>query len=97
MVYLITTEMFPSVYRGTVFGIANVCARVGGMLAPVIDGAADKSFMYIFGSLGIASAVCSLVLRETKGELMADTTEQENSRFKREDFDEEMQEKLLKR
>ena len=35
MVYLITTEMFPSVYRGIVFGRVNVCARVGGMLAPL--------------------------------------------------------------
>ena len=65
------------------------------MLAPLIDGAADKSFMYIFGSLGIASAVCSLLLRETKGELMADTTEQEDSRFNNKKFNEEMRETLL--
>ena len=67
MVYLITTEMFPTVYRGTVFGIANICARVGGILAPLIDGVAEHSFMYIFGALGIGSALCSLLLRETKG------------------------------
>lgn len=63
MVYLITTEMFPTVFRGTVFGIANIFARVGGILAPIIDGVAKDSFMYIFGTLGIISAVCSLLLR----------------------------------
>ncbi len=77
MVYLITTEMFPTVYRGTVFGIANICARVGGILAPLVDGIAKDSFMYIFGALGVFSAFCSIFLRETKGELMADTVDQE--------------------
>ena len=80
MVYLITTEMFPTEYRGTVFGIANICARVGGILAPLIDGIAEHSFMYVFGALGVFSAICSLLLKETKGELMADTAEQEVKR-----------------
>ena len=77
MVYLITTEMFPTVFRGTVFGIANIFARLGGILAPIIDGVAKDSFMYIFGTLGILSAFSSFLLRETKGEVMSDTLEQE--------------------
>ena len=77
MVYLITTEMFPTVYRGSVFGLANICARVGGILAPLVDGFSPDGFMYIFGALGVLSGICSLLLRETKGEVMADTDEQE--------------------
>ena len=77
IVYLITTELFPTVFRGTVFGIANIFARFGGILAPLIDGVAKNSFMYIFGSLGLLSAFCSFLLRETKGEVMTDTLEQE--------------------
>ena len=80
MVYLITTEMFPTEYRGTVFGIANICARVGGILAPLIDGIAEHSFMYVFGALGVVSSLSSFFLHETKGELMADTIDQEAKR-----------------
>ena len=38
--YLVTTEAFPTVYRGTVFGASNVMSRVGGILAPLVDGVA---------------------------------------------------------
>ena len=77
IVYLITTELFPTVFRGTAFGIANIFARLGGILAPIIDGVAKHSFMYIYGSLGLISGVSSLLLRETKGEFMTDTLDQE--------------------
>ena len=86
MVYLITTEMFPTVFRGTVFGIANIFARLGGILAPIIDGIATHSFMYIFGALGILSAFSSFLLRETKGEVMTDTLEQEEREEERREY-----------
>lgn len=76
-VYLITTELFPTVFRGTVFGIANIFANIGGILAPIIDGVAKDYFMYIFGVLGLLSGFSSFLLRETKGEVMSDTLEQE--------------------
>ena len=38
VVCLITPELFPTVFRGTVFGFGSICARVGGALAPLIDG-----------------------------------------------------------
>ena len=74
-VYLITTEAMPTVYRGTVFGITNISARVGGILAPLVSAVTKSSFMYIFGALGITSGVLSFLLRETKGRLMADTAD----------------------
>ena len=65
--------MFPTVFRGTVFGVANVFARIGGIMSPLIDGLLPGMFMYIFGTLGVLSALSSFLLRETKGQKMADT------------------------
>ena len=93
--YLITSEVMPTVYRGTVFGFTNVCARLGGISAPLVNSVAKTSFMYIFGALAIGSGLCSLLARETKGQLMADTTEQEMKSIIQKSFDKEVSEKLL--
>ncbi len=37
MVYLVTSELFPTAYRGTTFGITNIFGRIGGILAPLVD------------------------------------------------------------
>lgn len=37
IIYLITSEMFPTVYRGTTFGITNFIGRMGGIFAPLVD------------------------------------------------------------
>ena len=69
--------MFPTVYRGTVFGIANLSARVGGLLAPLVPDLVGKTwFMFVFGVLGIMSCAGSLVLKETKGTKLNDVMEQ---------------------
>ena len=73
LVYIVTAEIFPTAFRGSIFGLSNVVGRVGGILAPLIDGVAKGSFMYIFGAVGLLSAFLSLFLKETKGEVMADT------------------------
>ena len=75
LVYMVTAEVFPTVFRGSIFGFSNVIGRVGGILAPLVDGAAKGSFMYIFGAVGVLSAFVSLFLKETKGEVMTDTAE----------------------
>ena len=54
--------MFPTSIRGTVFGIANLCARIGGIIAPIIDGLLPKYFMLIFGLMSILSGIGSLAL-----------------------------------
>lgn len=64
--------MFPTAYRGTVFGMSNVFGKVGGIFAPLVDGIAKDSFLYIFGTLGILSGLLSLLLGETKGKVMTD-------------------------
>ena len=59
------------------FGVGNGVARLGGILAPLVNSLAEKSFMYVFGALGIACALFSFLLKETKGVVMADTPDQE--------------------
>lgn len=75
LVYLITTEMFPTVIRGTIFGIANVSARIGGIVAPLVDGLLPKRFMIVFGIMGMLSALGSLLLNETRGKPLQDVFE----------------------
>ena len=47
------------------------------MVAPLVDRVLKGSFMYIFGGLGLSSAVLSLLLKETKGVVMTDTANQQ--------------------
>ena len=64
MVYIYTSELFPTSHRGISFGIANIGARVGGALAPVF--LVVKTPSIIFGSIAIAGAVLtSIFLPET--------------------------------
>ena len=36
-VYMFAGEVFPTDVRGTGLGMCNVCARIGGILAPQVD------------------------------------------------------------
>ena len=65
-VYLVTTESFPTVYRGTAFGFGSLWARVGGIVAPLLVQIAQNSLMYIFGGMCMVSGVFSFFLKETK-------------------------------
>lgn len=75
VVYLITTELFPTVVRGSVFGIANVCARIGGIVAPMVDALMPNYFMLAFGVMGVLSCIGAFMLRETKGKPLKDLFE----------------------
>ena len=66
IMYLYTSEAFPSEVRGTVLGLSNAMASVGGLVAPLFSSYIDH-FMLIFGALAALSFVASLFLRETKG------------------------------
>ena len=71
MMFLITVESFPTAFRGTMYGVSNTLARIGGIIAPLIPSYFDN-FMLIFGIVGGASFVLSLFLKETKGLKMKD-------------------------
>ena len=58
-------------------GFGSVCARIGGLLAPLLVSLLKGSLMYVFGVLSVISGLTCFLLRETKGEAMPDTLEQE--------------------
>ena len=53
--------------------MASIFARIGGALAPVLDGALGNEFMYMFGGLSVICGVCTCFMRETKGAAMLDS------------------------
>lgn len=67
LVYLVTTELFPSAVKGTIFGMSNIFEGFGGMATPFIVEFAHEGFMGIFGVLSLIALAVSVVLKETKG------------------------------
>ena len=71
MCFLVTSESFPTAYRGTVFAVCNAMARLGGIISPEISVFTDR-FMLVFGMMcGIAFAA-TISVRETKGMALKD-------------------------
>ena len=53
-------------------GICNACARVGGAIAPLVNGYLGENMMYVFGGIAAISFVLSFFLHETKSALIQD-------------------------
>ena len=71
MCFLMTSESFPTAYRGTVFAVCNAMARLGGIISPEISVFTDR-FMLIFGLMcGLAFSM-TIFVRETKGLALKD-------------------------
>lgn len=49
---------------------------MGGAVGLLMSGVVKHYFMYAFGALALVSTVLCVFLKETKGQLMADTAEQ---------------------
>ncbi|OWF39251.1 organic cation transporter protein-like [Mizuhopecten yessoensis] len=72
---LLTTETYPTVVRNIGFGLHNSISRVGAMIAPKIVylNTYTPGLMYfLFGGVMITSALCILLVLETKGKHMQD-------------------------
>lgn len=74
LIFLITSETFPTEVRGIIFGISNAIARFGGLGAPLIS-SYIYHFMLILGSMSLLSFLAALILRETLGRKMEDSVE----------------------
>ena len=72
LIFLITSETFPTEVRGIIFGISNATARFGGLAAPLIS-SYIYHFMLILGSMAFLSFLAALILRETLGKKMEDS------------------------
>lgn len=78
LIYLYTSELFPTVVRNSALGFASMCARIGGLIAPfVVDiQAAPWVSVLIFSALSFLAGFMCLPLRETKGTVFLNTIEE---------------------
>ena len=78
VVYVYTTELFPTDVRALAFGTANIFARIGGLISPFIVGPsmADVNKTLPLVILGVVAGLAALVafsLPETRGLSLPDT------------------------
>lgn len=80
-IFLYSAELFPTVIRNSGLGIANFCARTGGMIAPyipdlsqIVSGDIGRVLpMCIFGGLAIIAGLLSILLPETNKRRLPET------------------------
>ncbi|XP_030644415.1 solute carrier family 22 member 13 [Chanos chanos] len=78
IIYIYSAELFPTVLRQTGIGVSSMFARMGGVLAPLINligHHAPVVPMLIFGSTPLLGAALALALPETANEPLPDTVE----------------------
>ncbi|KAA0710377.1 Solute carrier family 22 member 6-A [Triplophysa tibetana] len=75
IIYIYSAELIPTVLRQTGIGVASMFARVGGVLAPLINLLGRRAPvvpMLIFGSTPLVAAVLALGLPETANQPLPD-------------------------
>ncbi|KAI3358401.1 hypothetical protein L3Q82_014830 [Scortum barcoo] len=78
VIYVYTAELFPTVLRQTGIGVSCMFARMGGVLAPIINMLHNHSPttpLLIFGTSPLLGAVLALALPETTDRPLPDTVE----------------------
>uniref|UniRef100_A0A4W5N9E9 Si:dkey-119m7.8 n=1 Tax=Hucho hucho TaxID=62062 RepID=A0A4W5N9E9_9TELE len=78
IVYVYSAEVFPTVIRQSGIGMGSMCARAGGVLAPIIyllRGVSKNAPMVLFGLCTLLGATLTLLLPETAHQPLADTIE----------------------
>ncbi|XP_029022107.1 solute carrier family 22 member 13 [Betta splendens] len=78
VIYVYTAEIFPTVLRQTGIGMSSMFARMGGVLAPIINMLHNHSPatpLLIFGASPLLGAVLALALPETANRPLPDTVE----------------------
>ncbi|XP_041958110.1 organic cation transporter protein [Alosa sapidissima] len=75
VIYIYSAELFPTVLRQTGIGMASMFARMGGVLAPLINMLRDPAPtipMVIFGCAPLLGAALALALPETANQPLPD-------------------------
>mmetsp|Transcript_104503 Transcript_104503/g.291497 ORF Transcript_104503/g.291497 Transcript_104503/m.291497 type:complete len:126 (-) Transcript_104503:357-734(-) len=78
VIYVWSSELFPTCVRGRVMGYASLAGRFGAILAPfVVDIGATRPALAIaiFAAPCLATGVLDLLLPETRGRRLPDTFE----------------------
>ncbi|KAF2354797.1 Major facilitator sugar transporter-like [Trinorchestia longiramus] len=83
ILYVYASEVFPTSYRSVGVGACSMCARVGGILAPLIAGLGQLYYaplpLLVFGVLTLDSAMLVLLLPETAGCTLPTTLDESES------------------
>lgn len=78
LIYIYTTELFPTVVRNAALGLASQAAGIGSVIAPfvvVVGHFAPSLPFLLFGVLALAGAVLASRLPETLNQPLYDTME----------------------
>ncbi|KFM67684.1 Organic cation transporter protein, partial [Stegodyphus mimosarum] len=77
VLYLYTSELFPTVVRNVAIGTCSMWARVGSILAPFVKELGKATHVsvpnIIYAILAVSSGLLALLLPETKGQKMPDS------------------------
>lgn len=77
LIFLYTSELFPTIIRNFSLGACSFWSRVGGVVAPqvLLLGQITVSYLpvIVFGSLSLLGAFLTILLPETKGSKLPDT------------------------
>ncbi|RVE54029.1 hypothetical protein evm_001432 [Chilo suppressalis] len=77
LVYLFTSEVFPTIVRNSALGFASMFGRCGGFVAPfVVNIGIEWVSIIVFSILAFASALLCRLLPETKDITLLNTIEQ---------------------
>lgn len=80
IIYLFTTEIFPTVVRTSAMGLCSVFSRVGGIAAPfVVNIGIEWVSLVIFSALAFLAAILCCLLPETKNIILLNSIEQAES------------------
>ena len=82
LIFIYTAELFPTYFRSTAFGICNIVARLGGMLASnllLICEAIGINYLIVLGVLSLLTAVFSLLLEETKKKALKEMVDSDHT------------------
>lgn len=78
VIYIFSTELFPTVIRNSGVGMSSVCSRIGGIIAAylLLLGFHWKPLpLIIFGAGSVAAGLLALLLPETKNKRLPETLE----------------------
>ncbi|GFT87340.1 organic cation transporter protein [Nephila pilipes] len=80
LLYLYTTELFPTVVRNVALGSCSMCARVGSILAPFVRELGKATHPAVpnlmFALLALSASLLTLLLPETRGQELPDSLQE---------------------
>lgn len=82
IIYLYTSELFPTSIRNSGMGACSMMARIGAIIAPKIldlNSISESLPFVIFGISGIVGSAISIVLPETLGRPLAENISEANA------------------